>query len=215
MTFTIPDEHIAAEGFIEDEDHRDSYEYVLTDPDLYGECGTDINESEVVGMDSNDKAYLEKLTPAPGYESSCYKECYNHRTDDMDDYRYERDICVDYYDNFAVYSVDRTAGKVFIAPKSPKRNPHTNNSFSHWKDYKPTPVMDKCFGAEQERDNPDDFSERPKNVIRVRHKKLDRCGYWLSVEQNQEFLWDWLGFIKVEDVDDDGGVEDDGEWIED
>lgn len=191
MPFTIPDEHIATEGFIEDEDYRESYDHVLTNPDWYGGCGTDINECEVVGMTPNDKAYLEDLFPAPSFESSCYKKCYNHRTDDMDDYRYERDICVDYYDNFAVYSVDRTAGKVFIAPRSP--------TSGHWETYKPTPVMSKCFGAEQERDNPDDLSERPKNVIPVRHKKLDRCGYWLSVEQNQEFLWDWLGFIKIED----------------
>ena len=198
MTFTIPYENIATEGFIEDEDHRDSYERVLTDPDLYGGCGTDINECQVVGMNPSEKAYLEKLTPSPGYESSCYKQCYNHRTDDMDDYSYERDICTDYYDNFAVYSVDRTAGKVFIAPRPPVRSTTPFDNV-HWRKTKPTPVMSKCFGAEQERDNPDDFSERPKNVIPVRHKKLDRCGYWLSVEQNQEFLWDWLGFIKIED----------------
>ena len=196
MTFTIPFEHIPDEGFIEDEDHCESYERVLNNPDLYGSCGTDINESEVVGMTQHDKAYLEGLCPAPSYESSCYKKCYNHRTDDMDDYSYERDICVDYYDKFAVYSVDRTAGKVFIAPRPPQRG--TSKDIFDWKDNKPIPVMSKCFGADQELDNPNDLSERPKNVIPVRHKKLNRCGYWLSVEQNQEFLWDWLGFISID-----------------
>jgi len=193
MTFTIATGAKPEEGFIEDEDHRDSYARVLNNPDLYGRCGTDINECSVEGMSPNDTAYLEKLCPAPSYESSCYKQCYNHRTDEMDDYTYERDICQDYYENFAVYSVDKTAGKVFIAPRPPRRN----EDFGFSSQYRPTPVMSKCFGAEQERDDPDDLSERPKNVIPVRHKKLDRCGYWLSVEQNQEFLWDWLGLITV------------------
>jgi len=196
MTFTIPNEHIATEGFIEDEDHRESYEHFVTDPDWYGECGTDVNECEVVGMTEHDKAYLEGLFPAPSFESSCHKKCYNHRTDDMDDYRYERDVCETYYDNFAVYSVDRTAGKIFIAPRPPVQS--TPYDCVHWRKTKLTPVMSKCFGAEQERDNADDFGERPKNVIPVRHKKLDRSGYWLSVEQNQEFLWDWLGFISID-----------------
>ena len=57
--------------------------------------------------------------------------------------------------------------------------------------------MKKCFGAEQERDDPNDRSEKPKNVIPVCHKKLSNCGYWLSVEQNQEFLWDWLGMVEA------------------
>jgi hypothetical protein len=112
----------------------------------------------------------------------------------MDDYRYERDICQDYYANFVVYSVDKTAAKVFIAPKQQKQQ--NGNDILRWKDYRPTQVMKKCFGAEQERDNPNDSSERPKNVIPVCHKKLGICGYWLSVEQNQEFLWDWLGMVE-------------------
>lgn len=195
MTFTIATGAKADEGFIEDEDYRDSYTRVLDNPDFYGPCGTDINECSVEGMSPSDTAYLEKLCPAPSYESSCYKQCYNNRTDDMDDYSYERDICQDYYENFAVYSVDKTAGKVFIAPRPPRRN----EDFGFSSRYRPTPVMSKCFGAEQERDDPNDLSERPKNVIPVRHTKLDRCGYWISVEQNQALLWDWLGLITVED----------------
>jgi len=196
INFTIPDYAKPEEGFIEDEDYRDSYTCVLDNPDLYGYCGTDINECSVEGMSPNDTAYLEKLCPAPSYESSCHKQCYNNRTDEMDDYRYERYICESYYEYYAVYSVDKTAGKVFIAPRPPKRNEGFNNPYST---YRLTPVLSKCFGAEQERDDPEDLSEKPKNVIPVRHKKLDRCGYWLSVEQNQEFLWDWLGMIVVED----------------
>jgi len=195
MTFTIATGAKVEEGFIEDEDYRDSYTRVLDNLDFYGPGGTDINECSVEGMSPNDTAYLEKLCPAPGYESSCYKQCYNNRTDEMDDYRYERDICQDYYANFAVYSVDKTAGKVFIAPRPPKRNECFSNAYST---YRPTAVLSKCFGAEQERDDPDDLSERPKNIIPVRHKKLDRCGYWVSVEQNQVFLWDWLGLITAE-----------------
>jgi hypothetical protein len=196
MKFIIPDQHIATEGFIGDEDHRDSYEHAMEDPDWYEVCGTDVNQCEVVGMTAYDKAYLEGLFPAPSYESSCHKKCYNHRTDDMDDYSYERDICETYYNNFAVYSVDRTAGKVFIAPRPPQRSTPYDNA--HWRKSQPTPVMSKCFGAEQEREDPDDFTERPKNIISVRHKNLDRRGYWLSAEQNQEFLWDWLGFIEAD-----------------
>ena len=194
VTFTVPEGAKSKNGFIEDEDYRNSYIPLTNNSDLYGYCGTDVNDCEVEGMTPNDKAYLESLHSPPSYESRCYSKHYNNRTDDMDDYSYERSLCEDYYDNFAVYSVDKTAAKVFIAPKPQKQQ--NGNDILRWKDYRPTQVMKKCFGAEQERDDPNDRSEKPKNVIPVCHKKLSICGYWLSVEQNQEFLWDWLGMVE-------------------
>lgn len=179
-TFTVPWERCPKEGVIEEDDYRKTCKQIISHADWYGRCGASWESDEIFGMDAASKAHLESLVKVPTLDERCHIHCYNYRTDEMDEYMHTRRLCERYYHFFKVFAVDRKAERVFISPDGPQF------------------MITKCFGANQERADAHDFKTRPLNVIPVLHKALGRWGFWLCVNQNQEFLEDWLGFIECD-----------------